>query len=231
MRDNATPPASPAGTVFATARANEEELQRRLDEIRARHPSVDPDAVAAVVRAVLVTMSGDLTAQETSLLAEVEELGRTIADARAEIAALQVDDITDSHIPTATDELDAVVQHTAIATDRILEVCETLDTVAGKLADAVDADALRQATTTIYEACSFQDITGQRISKVIAALKTIDAKVATIVASFGQRRRAPDLFRALTHSAPPPEALLHGPQLPAAAMGQSAIDALLASFE
>ena len=74
--------------------------------------------VADVVHAVLATMSGDLSAQETSLLAEVEALGRTIACAKAEIAALRVDDITDSHIPFATDELDAIVEHTADGDER-----------------------------------------------------------------------------------------------------------------
>ena len=77
--------------------------------------------VAEVVRAVLTSLSGDLTAQETSLLAEVEALGRTIAAAKAEIAALRVDDITVSHIPFATDELDAIVHHTASATHAILD--------------------------------------------------------------------------------------------------------------
>ena len=72
-------------------------------------PGSEPELVADVVRAVLATMSGDLSAQETSLLAEVEALGRTIACAKAEIAALRVDDITDNHIPFATDELDAIV--------------------------------------------------------------------------------------------------------------------------
>ena len=86
--------------------------------------------VAEVVRAVLATMSGDLSAQETSLLAEVEALGRTIASAKAEIAALRVDDITDNHIPFATDELDAIVEHTATATNAILDSCEMLDEVA-----------------------------------------------------------------------------------------------------
>ena len=89
--------------------------------------------VAEVVRAVLATMSGDLSAQETSLLAEVEALGRTIACAKAEIAALRVDDITDNHIPFATDELDAIVEHTASATNAILTSCETLDEVAAEL--------------------------------------------------------------------------------------------------
>ena len=69
--------------------------------------------VTEVVRAVLSTFSYDLTAKESALLREVEELGRTIANAKAEIAALRVDDITDHDIPFATDELDAIVEHTA----------------------------------------------------------------------------------------------------------------------
>ena len=84
---------------------------------------------------------------------------------------------------------------------------------------------LLDATTRIYEACSFQDITGQRITKVVATLKTIDAKVAQIVGAFSGRR---------TDEAPavPVLAMLeNGPQLPGQAMDQSDIDKLLASFD
>jgi chemotaxis protein CheZ len=140
-------------------------LAEKLAAIRLRHPTPDPEMVADVVRAVLSTLSGDLSAQETSLLSEVEELGRTISSAKAEIAALRVDDITLDHIPFATDELDAIVEHTATATNAILNSCETLDAVAGTLSGE-PAAKLQDATTQIYEACSFQDITGQRITKV-----------------------------------------------------------------
>src|SRR5690242_19131085 len=130
-----------------------EALANRLASIRARYPASEPELVADVVRAVLTTMSGDLSAQETSLLAEVEELGRTITNAKAEIAALRVDDITHAHIPFATDELDAIVDHTATATNAILSSCETLDDVAGSLSGELAAK-LQDATTRIYEACS-----------------------------------------------------------------------------
>ena len=199
-------------------------LQKRLDELRAQYPAARPDLVADVVRAVLSTMRGDLTATETSLLGEVEELGRTIATAKAEIAALQVSDINARHIPSATDELDAIVAHTAAATEAILETCETLDRVAAEVS-AEMAQALQDATTRIYEACSFQDITGQRITKVVATLKTIDAKVAMIVGTFSGRRPS-DVV-----SAPAPVMLENGPQLPGQAMDQSDIDKLLASFD
>jgi chemotaxis protein CheZ len=160
-------------------------------------------------------------------LTEVEALGRTIASAKAEIAALRVDDITDNDIPFATDELDAIVEHTATATNAILGSCETLDDVGNSLTGEAAAK-LQDATTRIYEACSFQDITGQRISKVVATLKTIEVKVAQILATFGGGERVVPVEM----TAKPVEIeLLNGPQHPSVAMGQSDIDKLLASFE
>ncbi len=140
-----------------------------------------------VVTVVLTTMSGDLSASETTLIGEVEALGRTIAAAKQEIAALRVDDIKDRDIPFATDELDAIVEHTAVATNAILESCELLDDLAGAVTGE-PAAKLQDAVTKIYEACSFQDITGQRITKVVATLKTIEAKVAQIITTFGVQR-------------------------------------------
>jgi chemotaxis protein CheZ len=216
-----------------------EVLARRLAVIRDRYPTSDPQMVASVVRAVLFTMRGDLSAKETGLLHEVEELGRTIANARAEIAALQVDDISASHIPSATDELDAIVEHTAAATNSILEVCETLDKVSGKL-DGEGAQVMQDATTKIYEACSFQDITGQRITKIVATLKAIDSKIAQMVTTFSEAHRDSDYVPTAsgapteivvgpvpTNGDPPPL----GPQLPGNAMDQTDIDKLLASFD
>jgi chemotaxis protein CheZ len=204
-----------------------DELAQRLADIRARYPDSAPEVVADVVRAVLGTMSGDLSAHETSLLAEVEQLGKMIASAKAEIAALRVDDITQAHIPFATDELDAIVEHTATATNAILNSCETLDAVADSLSGE-EAAKLQDATTRIYEACSFQDITGQRITKVVGTLKTIEAKVAQIVAAFGGGEAE---MEGLPSEAADEASLLNGPQHPTVAMDQSDIDRLLASFE
>ena len=86
---------------------------------------------------------------------------------------------------------------------------------------------MQDATTRIYEACSFQDITGQRITKVVGTLKTIEAKVVQIVATFGNGDRQTPVELAVEGAAE----LLNGPQHPAVAMDQSDIDKLLASFE
>lgn len=202
-----------------------EALARHLDGIRARYPEAQPEWVADVVHAVVAAMGGQASLRDRSLLAEVESLGRVIANAKAEIAALGMEDITDTAIPHAADELDAIIAHTASATEAILESCELLDGLAGRL-DADAAAVVQDATTRIYEACSFQDITGQRITKVVATLKAIEQKVAQIVATFGAGERVRRNVVAAGDAA-----LLNGPQLPASAMGQSDIDELLASFE
>lgn len=204
-------------------------LAKRLADACACYQTAEPAMVSAVMQAVLETMCSDLSAQDACLLAEVEELSRTIAEAKSEIAALHVDDVRAGHIPSATNELDAVVAHTAAATEVILEACESLDEAA-KGMDGPEANALQAATMRIYEACSFQDITGQRITKVVATLKAIDTKVAQILSTFGSSRNFEDTPRPARIALSGDAALLNGPQLPKAAMDQSEIDRMLADF-
>lgn len=190
----------------------------------------EDDRIEAAVRAVLVSMSGDLTVKEAALLAELEALGRTIARAKAEIAQLSVDDITGAHIPSATDELDAIVGHTAQATNEILDCCEVLERLQGEVPEAAAA-TLQGAVTRIYEACSFQDITGQRISKVVAALKAIEARVEAAVANASGRAAPAPLAAEPAPARTEGEELANGPQLPGGATSQAEIDRLLASFD
>ena len=159
---------------------------------------------------------------DTNLLAEVEDLARSISTMRSDLQRLEAGPFVAGHIPMATDELDAVVAHTASATDVILQVCEELE-MAGTPDRPADAALLQKATTRIYEACSFQDITGQRISKVVATLKAIEAKVGQILEVFGHNE-LPTYMPGATNSQ------TNGPQLPGAAMEQADIDALLADF-
>jgi chemotaxis protein CheZ len=206
----------------------------RFEQLRQLYPEAGIDLVGEMVHTVLRTMRGDLSANEASLLAEIEELARTVANARAEIAALGADDINESHIPSATDELDAIVAHTATATDSILECCEKMDSITPRLTPE-DAAVMQDVVTRIYEACSFQDITGQRITKVVATLKAIETKVAHIIDVFHPAQNAERIEVVMTATkevdAGPASSMLNGPQLPGNAMEQSDIDALLASFD
>jgi chemotaxis protein CheZ len=161
-------------------------------------------------------VGGNLEATVASLMSELDMLGRIIADARAEVAALRADDGDGPDIPAATDELAAIVAHTAQATHDIIDSCEQLENAT----TALGADAVARTEgpiTRIYEACSFQDITGQRIAKVVAALQAVERRIAHARQGMPARVATPSTK---------PASLLNGPQLPGAGISQSAIDAL-----
>ena len=210
------------------------DLARRIDELGDRGGAPTSwQEVRDVVESILTTMDGDLDPADARLFAEVDALSQYIQSAKTEIAALRPDQLRSDHIVPATDELDAVVSATEVATNTIMEAAETIEEVGERL-DAELAGALSSATTKIYEACSFQDITGQRIGKVVGALKEIEVRVDGIVAAFGGdgegaaqvRRQAADHA---THTGSEPTEsgeLLHGPQLPDQAINQDDIDAL-----
>ncbi len=184
----------------------------------------DVDAIAAVVEDIMSTMDGNLSLNNLRLYDEVESLARYIADARKEIAALRPEEIRDQHLQTASDELDAIVEATEQATNGILEAAETMESLIGSLEPEV-AEKLTEAVTKIYESCNFQDITGQRITKVVKALKHIEAKVEGLLRAFGNVAGVP-VSAPSDANVDPDAALLHGPQLAANAHSQDDIDRL-----
>lgn len=217
-----------AGDRLMDLAGNPDTLQQLTDRLRLQQDGeVSPEHIPAedLATAVLGTLDGRLSAREAILLREITGLARIIEQAKAEIAEVSVDEIRGSHIPSATGELDAIVEHTAIATDSILESCEELDGLMRSL-DASQAVVVQAATTRIYEACSFQDITGQRITKVVRALKAIESKVLTLS---GSADRFDTAVVRLQLPAQPVQ-LLNGPMLPQDAMQQADIDKLLADF-
>lgn len=211
-------------------------LRQRLDAAaaEAREP-LGRETVTVIVREVLDSMGGDVSAHDLKLYRELEELARYIHHVKSEVAAIRPTDIRDEHIVTATDELDAVVGATEKATFAIFDACDAIGAVAGAV-DGENAAKLNDAVTRIYEACNFQDITGQRITKVVRALKHIETKVEALVAAMGE-----EAFHASDPPAPPAAAepdgadpdsgLLHGPQREGQAISQDEIDRLLASFD
>jgi len=214
------------------------EISRRLEEIRAdKGDMVAVGDIAEIVDGILKSLSGDLTGGDLRLYHEIQSLASYIDAAKSEIASIRPQDIAEEHIAIATDELDAIVQHTEEATGAILDAAEKLEAIADGIDDA-NATALRDAVTMIYESCNFQDITGQRITRIVRALKDIDGKVMSIIEAFGGEGIVHDPDRKKAGDEKKPEAaklgdkdLLNGPQLPDAAQSQDDIDALFASLK
>lgn len=207
------------------------DLDQQLQLLRQQHGDlVKVEDVGEVVRSLLTTLSGEVSAADLKLYQEVEALSDYIHRAKAELAQLRPDDIQSRYIASATDELDAIVGATENATNSILDTAEKLEELARELEPA-QGQRLSEATTMIFEACNFQDITGQRITKVVRALKHIEERISSLVDAFGPDIAAARADQDLPSSAEeaaklPDQDLLNGPQMPDRAHDQAAIDAL-----
>ncbi|HZS81999.1 MAG TPA: protein phosphatase CheZ [Stellaceae bacterium] len=208
--------------------ASDTRFEARLGELRRpAAPAPDAAVLEQMVASVVSSLSGGVSLADLQLYREVETLAEYIQTARREIAGVRPDDIRERHIPMATDELDAVVSATAEATGIILGAMEEFERMAAELPPK-QAKQIADAVVRVYEACSFQDITGQRITKVVRALKHIEGKIDALLAVFGA-----DLVGAAPAEAEAADdKLLNGPALPSAATNSQAdIDAILASFD
>ena len=213
--------------------AVKEKIVAQLKDLQKSDSSVDPADIVAVVESVIDSIEGDLSAVSLKVYADIEALARYINTARAEIAELRPDDINSEHLPAATDELTAIVGATEQATHTIFEAVEGIEALTEKM-DAEMAEQVSAAVTSIYEACGFQDITGQRITKVVTALQQVEAKVEALLHAFGDdiKREGPPRPKEKKKTTPsgaparPDEDLLNGPQLPEDAISQDDIDAL-----
>lgn len=216
------------------------DLKDRLADLRRRqNEPVAASEVAYIVEGVVRALyaTGNGSTFDIKMFGEIESLFRFIQRAKSEIAALRPDQINDEQIPLATDELDAVTRATETATQSILDEAEKLEQAASAVGGATAA-AIGESVTRIYEACSFQDITGQRISKVVTTLRSIEERIDGILQAFGEElghgpfAKMPTVpgWRSPSGKAPrPDEHLLNGPQMPDKATQQADIDAILAS--
>jgi chemotaxis protein CheZ len=166
---------------------------------------------------------------DTTVYREMREIAGYIERMKGEIGALQADEIKKSRLPAAGQELGAIVQATESATNTIMECAEAL--MAADPSDIAAYQALvQEKVILIFEACSFQDITGQRIAKVCETLQLIETRVgrfASAVCSPQLAGFADDAERARQERKK--RLMLNGPQLTGEGIDQSAVDDLFAS--
>lgn len=166
------------------------------------------------------------------LAMELEDMRGRVLQTQIEIAALRHPQAEHDRLVVAGEELDAIVKATEQATNSLLTNAETVDRAAAAiLASSTDpvvaehAAEIQDAIVRMFEACNFQDITGQRIGKVVRTLGFVEERVAAMIQAWGE-----EAFRNL----PRPEEvtgneeakLLNGPQLEGRAISQAEIDAL-----
>lgn len=203
-----------------------------LDEF-ARRSSV---VRAAEVMNALVEVQQSLQAQSSSthveiLRRELQEMSASIMQTRQEIAAIKPEEAGNNRIMAATGELDVIVSATERATSEILTSAEHLQDVATKLredgVDAASCDEIENQVTNIFTACSFQDITGQRTTKVVGVLKYLEQRVNAMIEIWGVDGVEPAKGPSTDEDARPDAHLMEGPQIQDEAASQDDIDRIL----
>ncbi len=210
----------------------------RMRDERQRVVSIDEARrIAASFREWTLKQIG--AAKETQSLdvlrAELQSMASHIQTAKTEIASIYNKDPkvqqAGNRIHSATSELDQIVASTEQATSDILNAAERIMEIAGTLSgeQGEAGQILTDQATEIFTACSFQDITGQRISKVVSTLRYIDQRVAAMVNIWGPENINIAQSRADEQADQRMDAhLLNGPSMPGQGRTQDEIDALLA---
>lgn len=160
--------------------------------------------------------------QKDTLVSVLQYLSDHIRTTRREMGELR-STAGNQFLGGTTDELEEILAETARAANRIMDAAEVIEGVAGRIGGE-DAGTLMAAATSIYEASAFQDITGQRITKAVRALQSLETKLTSLAGAFDPGEEA------AKDAATDDAALLNGPQLGHTAASQADIDALFASM-
>jgi chemotaxis protein CheZ len=159
---------------------------------------------------------------DRTLYDEMRYISSYIQRTRVEISNLRPNDLSEDRIPRAGAELHAVVQHTAEATNLIMAVAE--DVMAADTSDPAAYQAfVSDKMMEIFEACTFQDITGQRIQKVVDTLTHIEQRLERFASVMGVEDAE---LKETLEDKRKRENLLNGPALNGPEVAQDDIDAL-----
>lgn len=214
------------------------EVLKALDEIRGDIKALEhlikgeeaPPPSAQL--ASMDEMVGQKQAEVAMLKTELRALAVCIEQTKQEIAALRPKDSEDDRLMVVTFELDAIVSATENATDSILGAAEKIEGLTKEIQSNGDAyvgrlaEDINETIVSIFEACNFQDITGQRITKVVKTLQYVEARINAMIDIWGPDNIADIVPKPATDHRDDDAKLLNGPALENQGISQSEIDAL-----
>jgi chemotaxis protein CheZ len=126
------------------------------------------------------------------LKVELDLIHDAISRTKHEIAMLHGKSFDGGEMSKVTGELGAVVGGTEEATQQILEAAEAIDQAATAMTKVNSPDQqkllseeIAERVVSIFEACNFQDLTGQRISKVMNTMKFIENHITVMMDIWG----------------------------------------------
>jgi chemotaxis regulatin CheY-phosphate phosphatase CheZ len=210
-----------AAAVLETARG-----RWFLTEHARRNRHADTQLVLQAIERLEKSVSSKGAPETDQLRFELVDMMNAITRTKNEIAAIKPPDGSANRIEEASGELDTIVDTTERATSDILASAERIQDIAWKLREqGIDATVCNQINSNaadIYTACSFQDLTGQRIRKVIQVLRFLEARIDAMIKIW----RLDDI-EMVAQDGGADISLVNGPALPGNALPQHQVDELI----
>jgi chemotaxis protein CheZ len=173
----------------------------------------------AEAQAMLETYRAQIEQCE-KLKVELDLIYDAINRTKREIAVLHGKSFSGEEMARVNGELGAVVGGTEEATQQILEAAESIDQSASALMKVNSPDQqkllseeIQEKVVSIFEACNFQDLTGQRIKKVMTTMKFIENHITVMMDIWGGVDAIKAHAPAIVDTREGDDKLLNGPKL------------------
>ncbi len=210
-----------------------------LAEYARRHRAADTALVLSAIERLEGMLKRERRPDADRIRLDIGEMKDAIDRTKAEIAQLKQDGggADGNRFERATNELDSIITQTEAATSEILGAAEKLHEISFSMreggVEAEVCDAVEALVMTIYTACSFQDLTGQRTQKVVHVLRYLETRINAMVEIWGIEQDAPPAAAPAggTADGRPDAHLLNGPALAGEGIDQSAVDDLMGEVE
>lgn len=202
-------------------------LLKGLVTLRESKGSLTLEDVGLMFMQMAGSLNPNVSPTDQFMHQEISRLANYITEAKREIFAITSDDKSETVLNDASQHLDEVIKHTEEATTSIMDAADEIMASANGLGGDAE-QKIMNAAGRIYESCNFQDITGQRITKVMKLINHIEERVSKLNGLFGdtQSKAANDV----TARPPSDKDLMNGPQLAGKAASQEEIDMLFSSL-
>lgn len=192
-----------------------------LGEYAKRNRTADTDVLLQAIGRLESAVVGERGPSGMERLRfDLIEMAKAISRTKSEIAAIHTPDQDQSQLGAASEALDGIVRTTERATSDILQAAEEVQEVAWTLretgADSRVCDRLDQNATQIYTACSFQDLTAQRTSRIVNTLRYLEQRLTAMIEIWASEDD-------------PPAPAAHRPEMRDTTLDQNDVDQIVAT--
>ncbi len=201
-----------------------DELFNRLKLLKEENGgNIDINNIDGIIKKFLEILSPYLRDKEKEeIYNQLEEILVQFVALKRDVSNISQNILSKNFVPDITMDLRSVILQTEKSVTNILDICDEISDLAHKVNDNNLKEELLIKSTRILEICNFQDITGQRIQRIVHHLNEIESIIYKMLHIL-----KPDLK--LKEKNKSDDNLINGPQKSSEAPSQEDIDALFNS--